>query len=198
MQSAARGCSGTARNAPFQRITLSARAREMRQKLPGCDCFPCFPIESSRNYFRCPFAFVHSSDCWDRSIGERSIDRSRTATALFARSRRNVKTLRTIYDTWLLPLFYGAAAPAASFLRRDNRRMNGKWVKSVSGKIKSEKLPTIARHGATMGMTGSARIFVESFAFHLPLHLRYVCWPEFCKNKTCASFPGARDGFRVI
>lgn len=103
MQSAARGCSGTARNAPFQRITLSARAREMRQKLVGCDCFPCFPIESSRNYFRCPFvrtflhSFVHSCD-W-RTFDRRTFDRSRIATVLFARSRRNVKTLRTIYDT---------------------------------------------------------------------------------------------------
>lgn len=116
-------------------ITLSARARETRQKLADCDCFPCFSIESSRNYF--PNSFVRSSDWWiDRSTNIRSIANDRDT--LFARSWRNVKTLTTIYDTgfWLFPLFYGTRV---SFLYWDNRRMNGKWVKSVSEKIKSSK-----------------------------------------------------------
>lgn len=94
----------------FPRIMLSATAREMRQKLAGGDCFPCFPIESSRNYFRCPF---HSSvRLVNRSIGERSIDReSRHAICPLATEYEDIED-----DLWyrfsrLPPLFYGTCAP---------------------------------------------------------------------------------------
>lgn len=104
----------------FPRITLSAGARETRQKFAGGDCFPCFPIESSRNYFRCPFhSFVQSSDWWvDRSANVRSIANRDT---LFARSRWNVKTLRTIYDT---------GSPSSSFLRHLRPEIIAGWMES--------------------------------------------------------------------
>lgn len=142
MQSAARNCSGTARNAPFQRDNVVSKgernASETRRLLP---------VLSHWEFAKLFSLFIRSFvRLVDRSIDECSIDRERDRDTLFARSWRNVKTLTTIYDTgfWLLPLFYGIRA---SFLRWDNRRMNGKWVKSVSEKIKSsEKLLTIARH----------------------------------------------------
>jgi len=149
-----------------QWITLSARvARETRQKFyAGCDWLRVREIIFSVHSF--VGSFIRGS------IGRRTFDRSRIAIRYLARSRRNVKTLRTIYDTgfWLLPLFYGTCA---SFLHRYNHRMNGKWVKSVSGKIEpSEKLSMISRHDNENDR--KCEISVESSSF-VPLHLRCIC-----------------------
>lgn len=115
--------SETARNILFPRTTSTT---DLRNAPESCKviAFALFPFEVREIIF----------------VTLRSFGRSNCDT-LFARSqrKRQVRFMRTAPD--FSRAFYGA-----SFLLQDNRRMNGKWVKSVSRKIKSfEKLSTIVR-----------------------------------------------------